>query len=244
MAPPSKLTPALAKEMCGYASQGLPIGRSAALVGVHRVTAMRWKREGGSEIAEAADDYDAEMGLRGQFAIDFDAARAGYLLKLTVQWQAAVDEGDHHVAKVIAAMLASQAPDEYSERRATRHVDQRTTLTGDVTVNRFASMSAEDLDAERQRIEARRAASQNQDDADWRAAAVRLPRPAGDEDAPGPVPEENDHPAEKRGSGSIKRKSEIGGLPGDDQALSDNITPTRARANGAGDELDPDVVLP
>ena len=178
MGRPFKLNPDLADQMCGFARQGMPIGRAAALAGCHRVTVQAWMREGAIEIGEAGDD-DAELGPRAEFALSFGAARAEYLLKLNTQWQAAIARKDHNVANVIAAMLASQAPDEYSERRATRTVDQRTTLAGEIGVTRFASMSTEDLEGEHQRIQARRTAAKAQHGDDWREAMVDRPGQAG-----------------------------------------------------------------
>ena len=230
---PAKLTKALAETMSQHARQGLPIGRAASLSGIHRVTAQRWLREGAAEIDQAGDD-DADLSLRATFAIDFEAARAQYLLGLTVQWQAAVKRKDANSAKVIATMLASVSPDEFSERRATRTIDQRTTLAGEVAINRYASMSVEDLAAERERIEQRRNATEGE--ADWRQAAVRLPG----------VREKRTSELEPD-SGSLNRKSAIGGLPKDDDGPSHNNPPSRAQGSlppGIDGTIDEDVFLP
>ena len=233
MGRPTKLTPKVAASICAYATKGLPLARAAVLEGCHRVTAQRWLAQGAAEIADAADD--AELSVFAQFAIDFESARAGYLMKLSEQWQAAIDEGDHNVAKAVQVMMASQSPDEYSERRVTRSVDQRTTLTADVSVNRFSDMTSDELATERKQIEARREATEIDvdDDADWRSAAVRLPSSTGKEN-----PE-----AGNLGSGSQNRKSEVGGLAANERGSPDDIPSTRARPP-LPPELDPDVFLP
>ena len=230
---PSKLTPKVAEAICEYARKGLPLARAAVLGGCHRVTAQRWLAQGAAEIADIADD--AELSIFAEFAIDFERARAGYLLGLVTKWQVAIDEGDYNSAKAIQIMMASQSPDEYSERRATRTVDQRTTLTADVHVSRFAAMTADELASERRQIAARREATEiaDADDADWRSAAVRLPSSTGKEN-----PE-----AGNLGSGSQDRKSEVGGLAGDDRGSLHDILPTRARAP-LPDSLDPEKFMP
>ena len=119
MAPPLKLTDDVAEQMCGFARQGLPVGRAAAMCGIHRVSAMRWLSQGATEIAEAGDD-DGDLGPRAAFAISFEAARAEYLLGLSAAWQAAVARRDADTATAVANMLAVRAPDEFSDRRATR----------------------------------------------------------------------------------------------------------------------------
>ena len=226
MGRPLKLTTDLAEAMCEYARQGMPVGRASALCDVHRVSAQRWLREGAGEVDAAGEDEDAVIGMRGQFAIDFEGARAAYLLGLLTKWQERIDKQDYNTAKVIAAMMASQAPDEYSERRATRTIDQRTTLQGEIGVTRYASMSTEDLDAERQRIEARRTAAKVDVGDDWRDAVVAR------------LPEEktlNQETAE-RSLLTVKRK--VGGKPDDHQAFSQNIPPSRAQGSDALVEAD------
>ena len=123
-------------------------------------------------------------------------------MRLSEQWQAAIDEGCHNTAKAIQVMMASQSPDEYSERRVTRSVDQRTTLTADVAVSRYSAMTSDELATERDLIEARREETEIDvaDDADWRSAAVRLPTSPGKENIEAGTPD----------SGSQKRKSEVG----------------------------------
>ena len=122
MGRPLKLNDDLAEQICGFARQGLPVGRAAALVGVHRVTAQAWLAAGANEIAEIAEagDGDAELGPRAEFAISFEAARAEYLLGLSAAWQAAVARRDAGTATAVQNMLAVRAPDEWSDRRATR----------------------------------------------------------------------------------------------------------------------------
>ena len=228
MARPTKLTAELAEEICEYARKGLPIRRAAALVGVHRVSAQRWMRQGALEIAEAADD-DGELTPQAAFAIAFDAARAEFLLGLSTAWQAAIKRKDANVAKAVQVMMASQSPDEYSERRVVRTVDQKMALTGDIGVGRFAEMSDAELTGERQRIEARRAAAEAQPDDDWREAVAQRPAPAGGDIVPGPAPgEKNPEPGNPQ-SGSQTIKSQTRGFSGDDHALPQNISPTRAR---------------
>ena len=228
-----KLTPETAEAMCGYARQGLPAGRAAAMCGIHRVTAQRWLREGAIEISEAGDG-DTALGPRAEFATSFEAARAAFLLGLATKWQECIDKQDYNTAKAIQVMLASQSPDEYSERRATRTVDQRVAMQADLTVNRFASMSADDLDAERQRIAGRIDAAQALGgDEDWRAAAVRLPRQEGDDDGPDPAVGKNNLLAENLHSGSQTRKTQSGALPAVRPASPENILPSRAQVSGA-----------
>ena len=246
MAQPLKLNAERAAAMVANAELGLPIGRAAALAGVHRCTAMRWLSQGAAEIAEAGDDDDddgGELGLRAQFSIDFEAARAAYLLGLATKWQERIDKQDYNTAKAIQVMMASQSPDEYSERRATRTVDQKTTLAGEIGVTRYGSMTDVELDAERQRIQARRDAAEAQDGDDWRAAAVNPPGPAGGEIDPGPGPGKNVPTAGKPDSGSITCKPASGALPARVDGSPQNIPPTRARASFA-DQDDPDVSLP
>ena len=230
---PSKLTPKVAEAICAYATKGLPLARSAVLQGVHRVSAQRWLAQGAAEIADAADD--AELSVFAQFAIDFESARAGYLLGLATKWQESIDEGDYNTAKAIQIMMASQSPDEYSERRATRTVDQRTTMTAEVSVSRFADMTSDELATERDQIEARREATEIDaaDDADWRQSAVRLPA----------SPEKENIQAGNPESGSRTVKSEVGGLAVNDPGSPHDISPTRARAP-LPDSLDPEKFMP
>ena len=241
MAQPLKLTPELSKTVCEYAAQGMPLGRATALVGVNRVTAWRWVREGEAEIEAFGEEGEAELGSRGQFALDVGRARAGYLLKLNAQWEAAIKAKNPNLAKAVQVMLASQAPDEFSERRATRSIDQRTTLTGEVTTtNRYASMSGDDLDAEHQKITERIAAGKGRaDDADWRAAAVRPPGQVEDVTVPG----ENNATVGKAYSGSRNRKAGSGALAGDDHASTQNISATRARDPGESVAASPSYVV-
>ena len=240
MAAKSKLTAELAEAMCEYARQGLPVGRAAALVGIHRVTAQHWMSIGAAEIAEAGDDDD-DLGPRAAFAISFDAARAEYLLGLSAAWQAAVARKDPNTPKVIATMLASVSPDEYSERRATR--TQHTTLTGDVTVGRFATMSTDDLNAARAKIVARRDAAQaGAADDCWQSAAVRMPRQGTDEDRHGPAAGKNNSTVGNPGSESQTRKTQSGGLGGDDPGVSQKNISSRARSSNASVEDGPSDV--
>ena len=243
MARPLKLNPAMAEAMCAHAELGLPIGRASALAGIHRCTAMRWLREGASEIDAITDDDDADLSLRGRFAIDFEAARATYLLGLATKWQERIDKQDYNTAKAIQVMLASQSPDEYSERRATRTVDQRVAMQADLTVSRYAEMSVEDLDAERSRISARRAAAQADAGDDWQDAVVKRHAPAGEDIDPGPPSEEKTPEPDNPQSGSQKRKSEIGGFSGDDHGSTENISPTRARPSNAPVVADAESVV-
>ena len=237
MTKPSKLTAETAEAMCEFARQGLPAGRAAALVGVHRVTAQRWMREGAAEIAEAADDAE-DLGPRAAFAISFESARAEYLLSLSAAWRAAIERKDGNVAKAIQVMMASVSPDEFSERRATRTVDQRVAMQADLTVSRFAEMSVGDLHAARQRIADRRGAAKVEDGDDWRTAVADRPGPAGGDIDPGPPSEEKNSVPDNPQNGSQRRKSEIGGFTGAEPGLSQNISPTRARVPGASVEDD------
>ena len=230
MARPTKLTAELAEEICEYARKGLPVRRAAALVGVHRVSAQRWMRQGALEIAEAADD-DGELTPQAAFAISFDAARAEYLLGLSAAWQSAIARKEPHVAKCIQVMMASQAPDEYSERRVTRTVDQTTTLAGEIRVSRFDTMTDDDLRGERSKIAARVAAGEaGAGAASWQDAAVRMPSsPVGTEDAPGPAAGKNNSTVEKPIRSVSNRKTRVGALGVDDPGLSQKISSTRAR---------------
>ena len=232
MGRPTKLTAKVAEAICENARKGLPLGRAAVLVAVHRVTAQRWLAEGALEIADAADD--AELSLCAQFTIDFESARAGYLLGLATKWQECIDEGDYNTAKSVQVMMASQSPGEYSERRVTRSVDQRTTMSAEINVNRFADMTTGELATERQQIAARREATEiaDADDADWRSAAVRLPK-TGKE-----IPETNN-----LDSGSRTVKSDVGGLAANERGSPHDISPTRARAP-LPDSLDPEKFMP
>ena len=230
---PAKLTKALAETMSQHARQGLPIGRAAAISGIHRVTAMRWLREGASEIDQAEDD--ADLSPRAQFAITFERARAEYVLGLNVAWRKAVKGKDANLAKSVAAMLASVSPDEYSERRVVRTIDLK--VSGNLAVSRYSTMSAEDLDAERSRIEQRRKATAGDDD--WRGTAARLPGQCSDDAGP----ERKNPTVEIVDSGSINRKSQITPLPADDGGSSGNISPSRTRASlpaGIDGTIDPD----
>ena len=168
----------------------MPLRRAAALAGVNRTTAWRWENQGAAEIDQAPDDGE-ELSPHARFTLAFGQARAEYLAELTAAWKAAVKRKDHHVAKVIATMLASQSPDEYSERRAARSIDQRTTLTGEIGVNnRFAEMTTDDLHAERERIAERRVAAKIADGDDWRTAVADRPGPAEVDIDPAPAPAE------------------------------------------------------
>ena len=231
MAAQSKLTDETAEAICEFARQGLPVGRAAALVGVHRVTAQRWMREGAAEIAEAADDGD-ELGPRAAFALSFDAARAEFLLGLSASWQAAIKRKDANIAKAVQVRMASASPDEFSERRVIRTVDQTTTLAGEISVSRFDSMTIDDLNAERERILARRDAAQAGAGADsWQAAAVRTPHQVGEEDLSERAAEENNSTVEKPIRSVSNRKTRVGGLGGDDPGLSEKNISTRARSS-------------
>ena len=216
--------------MCGFARQGLPIGRAASLAGCHRASAMRWMSLGAAEIAEAGDDAD-ELGPRAAFALDFEAARAEYLLGLATEWEAAIKRKDANTAKVIAGMLSSQSPDEYSERRAVRSVDQRTTLAGEISVSRFDSMSTDDLNREREKIMARRDAAQAGAGSDSWQAAVAMPRQGTDEDRPEPAVGENNSTPEKSKRSLSTRKPQVGGVSVDDLDVSQKNTATRARSS-------------
>ena len=207
---------------------------------------MRWMSLGAAEIADAdAGDDAGELGPRAAFALDFEAARAEYLLGLARSWQAAIKRRDSNTAKVIAGMLSSQSPDEYSERRVVRSVDQRTQVSGDVTISRFASMSTEDLAIERSKIAARLDAAQalGADDS-WRAAAVRLPRQVLEEDIDPATPLDENPTLEKFQSGSRTRKLGGGALPLDDPGLSQENISTRARVPGASVADGPSVLVP
>ena len=200
MTRPTKLTDEVSEAICAHARMGMPLVRAAALSRINRITAWRWQSEGAAEI-DAADD-DAELGPRARFALNYGEARAAYLLELSSKWKGAVDKKDANTAKVIAAMLSSQSPDEFSERRATR--TQHTTLTGDVNVGRFDSMTTDDLNTERSKIAARRDAAQaGAAGDDWRAAAVRMPSPVGEEDIPERAAGENNSTVEKPDSESL-----------------------------------------
>ena len=223
----------------------MPIGRAASLAGCHRVSAMRWLSLGAAEIAEAGDNAD-ELGPRAAFAISFEEARASYLLELSEAWRAAVAAKDANTAKAVAAMLSSQSPDEFSERRAVRSIDQRTTLAGEISVSRFDTMTDDALRGEREKIAARVAAGEaGAGAASWQDAAVRLPSsPVGTEDDPDPVAGENNSTVEKRQSGSQTRKTQVGGFSVDDPADSGKNMPTRARTTGAPVVDDPVVMVP
>ena len=229
MAAKSKLTADTAEAICEYARQGLPVGRAAALVNVHRVTAQRWMREGAAEIAEAADDDD-ELGPRAAFAISFDAARAEYLLGLSAAWQSAIARKEPHVAKCIQVMMASQAPDEYSERRVIRTVDQTTKLEGQISVSRFDTMTTDDLNAEREKIMARRDAAQAGAGSDsWQSAAVRTPHQGTEEDQLERAAGENISTVENPKRSLSTRKSGRGTKGFGDHGLSEKNMPSRAR---------------
>ena len=233
MGRPLKLNTATAAAMVANAKLGLPIGRASALAGVHRCTAMRWLAQGAAEIDAAGDDEDGELTLRARFSIDFESARASYLLGLVTKWQERIDKQDFNTAKVVAAMMASQAPDEYSERRATR--TQHTTLTGDVTVGRFDGMTDDDLHAERSKIIARRDAAQaGAAGADsWQAAAVRMPGQDKDEDQPERAAEEKTSTVENPKRSVSTRKPGTATKGFGDGGSPQNISPTRARVSGA-----------
>ena len=174
MGQPLRLTPDLADRICEYARQGMPLARSSVLCGVHRVTALRWLTQGAAEIAERDETGDeGELPIRAQFAIDFENARAGYLLGLATKWEKFISEGDYNSAKAVQTMMSSQSPDEFSERRVTKTIDQKVAMSAELSVNRFAAMTAEELGEERAKIEARRSATEIEGDDDWRQAAVR-----------------------------------------------------------------------
>ena len=241
MARATKLTDAISDAICAHARQGMPLVRAAALARVNRVTAWRWQSEGAAEI-DAADD-DAELGLRARFALNYGEARASYLLELSDAWKGAIKRKDANTAKQIQSMLSSQSPDEFSERRATRSVNQHTTLSGDVTVGRFATMSTEDLDAEREKIAARRDAAQAGAGADcWQAAAVRMPGQDKDEDQPGRAAGENNSTVENPKRSVSTRRTQSGALAVGDHGLAQKISPTRARASDASVEDGPSDV--
>lgn len=244
MAAQNKLTADTAEAICEFARQGLPVGRAAALVGVHRVTAQRWMREGAAEIAEAADGDD-ELGPRAAFALSFDAARAEFLLGLSASWQAAIKRKDANVAKAVQVRMASASPDEFSERRVIRTVDQTTTLAGEISVSRFAAMTDDELHAERSKIAARRDAAQACAGADsWQAAAVRMPGQETDEDQPERAAGENNSTVEKPKRSVSTRKPQSRGLGVDDGGLSQKNIPTRARNSNASVEDGPVVMVP
>ena len=239
MTGPIKLTDAVSETICTHARAGMPLNRAAALARINRITAWRWMNEGAAEI-DAADD-DVELGPRARFALNYGEARAAYLLELASAWKGAVDKKDANTAKVIAAMLSSQSPDEFSERRATR--TQHTTLTGDVTVGRFDTMSDDDLNAEREKIAARRDAAQaGAADDSWQSAAVRMPSPVGEEDIPERAAEENISTVEKSDSGSITCKTRVGAKGVGDHGLAQKNTATRARDSNASVEDGPSDV--
>ena len=216
--------------MCEFARKGLPIGRAAALVGIHRVTAQSWLSQGAIEIAEAGDE-DGELGPRAAFAISFEAARAEYIVALNAAWQAAIARKDPNVAKAVAVMLASVSPDEYSERRVVRSVDQRTQVSGEIGVSRFSTMSAEDLSQEREKIAARLDAQALGQDDDWRAAAVRLPGEVRAEDIDPATPLDENPTWEKSERSLSTRKPRSGALPGDEPGFSHKNIPSRALAS-------------
>ena len=206
----------------------MPLNRAAALAGVNRITAWRWQTEGAAEI-DAGDDDD-ELGMLARFSLDYGAARAAYLLELSEAWKEAVVRKDGNVAKAIQTMMAAISPDEFSERRATRSINQTTTLAGEIGVSRFGSMSAEELTAEREMIQARHDAAAPLPADDWRSAVVQLPGPAGG-DSETPAPSEKKTPVPgKPESGSRTRKSGNGALPARNQDFPRNISPTRARS--------------
>ena len=239
----TKLTDEVSEAICAHARQGMPLVRAAALSRVNRVTVWRWQSEGSAEI-DAADD-DAELGLRGRFALNYGQARASYLLELSDAWKGAIKRKDANTAKQIQSMLSSQSPDEFSERRAIRSVNQTTTLQGEIGVGRFASMSAEDLAAERQRLMDRMDAAQaGAADDSWRSAAVRMPHQGTEEDLPERAAEENTSTVEKPDSGSQTRKSRSDPLPLDDSGVSQKNTPSRARTSDASVVDGPSVLVP
>ena len=223
MTGPTKLTDEVSEAICTHARAGMPLNRAAALSRINRITAWRWMNEGA-----------AELGPKARFALNYGEARAAYLLELSDAWKRAIGRKDANTAKVIAGMLSSQSPDEFSERRATRHVDQHTTMSGEIGVNRFSAMSAEDLDQERTKISARIDAAQalGMDDS-WQAAAVRMPSQVGEEDLPERAAGENNSTAQKSGSGSQTRKTQSGGLGVDDPGVSQKNSPSRAQASDA-----------
>ena len=233
MAAQNKLTADTAEAICEFARQGLPVGRAAALVGVHRVTAQRWMREGAAEIAEAADGDD-ELGPRAAFALSFDAARAEFLLGLSASWQAAIKRKDANVAKAVQVRMASASPDEFSERRVIRTVDQTTTLAGQISVSRFDAMTDDELHAEREKIAARRDAAQaGAAGDDWQAAAVRMPGQDKDEDQPERAAEEKTSTVENPKRSVSTRKPGTATKGSGDGGLAQKISPTRARNSNA-----------
>ena len=244
MTRPTKLTDQVSEIICQHARAGLPLRRAAALANVNRVTAWRWEAQGAAEIDQAPDD-GAELGPHARFALACGQARAEYRAELTTAWKAAITRKDANGAKAVQVMLASVSPDEFSERRATRTIDQHTTMSGDVTVNRFASMSAEELDTERSKIAARIDAAQalGADDS-WRAAAVRMPGQGTEEDRPESAVGENNSTAEKP-KRSLSTRKLVGGLnPQADPGLSQENITTRARASNASVVDGPSVLVP
>ena len=241
MTRPTKLTDKVSEAICAHARQGMPLVRAAALSRINRITVWRWQSEGAAEI-DAADDDD-ELGLRGRFSLNYGEARASYLLELASAWKGAIERKDPHTAKQIQAMLSSQSPDEFSERRATR--TQHTTLTGDVNVGRFDAMTDDELHAEREKIMARRDAAQaGAAGDDWQAAAVRMPGQGTEEDQSERAAEENTSTVEnpKRSVSTVKR--DRGPLAVGDGGLSQKNIPTRARNSNASVEDGPVVMVP
>ena len=234
MTRPTKLTDRVSEIICQHARAGLPLRRAAAMAGICRITAWRWETQGATEIDQVGDDGDDELGPRARFSLAFGQARAEYLAELNAAWKSAIAAKDSNRAKAIQTMLAAVSPDEFSERRATRTIDQHTTLTGDVTVGRFDSMTTDDLHAEREKILARRDAAQAGAGSDsWQAAAVRTPHQGTEEDQPERAAGENNSTPEKpkRSVSTIKR--DRGPLAVGDDDLAQKISPTRARVSGA-----------
>ena len=229
MTGPTKLTNAVSEIICQHARAGLPLRRAAAMAGVNRITAWRWETQGATEIDQVGDDDDAELGPRALFSLAYGQARAEYLAELNAAWKSAIAGKDSNRAKAIQIMLAAVSPDEFSVRRATRSVNQTTTLQGEIGVTRFAEMSTEDLDAERQRIAARRTAARVEDGDDWRGAVADRPGPAGGDIDPAPAAEEKNLSAVNPERSLSNRKSQVGGLPAVSPASPENILPSRAR---------------
>ena len=234
MTGPIKLTDKVSEIICQHARAGLPLRRAAAMAGVNRITAWRWETQGATEIDQVGDDDDAVLSPRAIFSLAFGQARAAYLAELNAAWKSAIAGKDSNRAKAIQTMLAAVSPDEFSERRATRTIDQHTTMSGDVTVGRFDAMSDDDLHAEREKILARRDADKAGAGADcWQSAAVRTPHQGTEEDQPERAAGENNSTVKKRQSGSRNRKPGTATKGFGDHDLAEKISPTRARTSDA-----------
>ena len=116
-------------------------------------------------------------------------------------------------------------------------------MQADISVNRYAEMSVEELAGESERIQARRAAAKAQDGDDWRGAEAHRPGPAGVDIDPAAQSVEKTPEPDNPQSGSQKRKSEIGGFTADDDGSTQNLSPTRAQVSGAPVEDDGEVFV-